>query len=504
MLKSEVIVGLLKRENNLDKAILSLNGYSFLFLDIAKINIDLSSFEKLIPFDIDEGTFAKRNSKLETLNIGVDIFSHDISMDLFIGGSLKTLLPDLKFGGYENLFTVLILILNPDSEIFPILFYFGPSGIVIGGSNDKFILSSLMRKIPNEIIIVSPFSLKKENILKMISILKRILRRVPLSDYQGTYQQDYGNLIIGLENKIPYLKVQKNKNSQLFKNKIISSIALNKYGEYIVSGTWDGELKVWDINSNTLLNSKKAHDRLISKLIIDNNNKLYSCSWDGCLKIWDLPSLKILKTIKCERGAIHSVFLKDGQLILSLFDDSITEWKCWLEYWEIRSNKLIEVIECGNYIPLEMTFNREHLIGSYNFNKVGIFNLPEKKLIKVLRCSSEIVESAILTPDKQFIISGSDTYRFIWDFNNYKLIQILNGGANNIIITHDMKYLIRSNFNEIYIEEFNTHNTLSSCEDDSLIRNMISAQNEKYIYHDAGKRIKMREIKSLKIVNRYQ
>jgi WD40 repeat protein len=58
--------------------------------------------------------------------------------------------------------------------------------------------------------------------------------------------------------------------------------------DYIISGSYDTTIKVWDIkNGYQCINTLIGHNNAISSLLILNNNRLISTSWDKTIRLWN-------------------------------------------------------------------------------------------------------------------------------------------------------------------------------------------------------------------------
>ncbi|MBA1420715.1 MAG: hypothetical protein FAF03_07660 [Epsilonproteobacteria bacterium] len=76
----------------------------------------------------------------------------------------------------------------------------------------------------------------------------------------------------------------------------IESVAISQDAKYIVSGSWDNNVKIWERESGKLLKTLEGHTDNISSVAISQDTKyIVSSSWDSSIKIWDRESGKLLK-----------------------------------------------------------------------------------------------------------------------------------------------------------------------------------------------------------------
>ncbi len=137
--------------------------------------------------------------KIKSLN---DLNLEDTKLDYIFGGSLKTLLPTLKFGGDETLFKVWMFVKTPEGYLFPATFYYGKSGTSVGGwrmDRAKDVFPPAFYSIIN----FSPFNFKPNELDAFIEALELSLKMVPVSDYYGIYYGENGYTLMGAKDNKP-------------------------------------------------------------------------------------------------------------------------------------------------------------------------------------------------------------------------------------------------------------------------------------------------------------
>ncbi len=188
--------------------VIYFQGYTFMFRDhgfrlresyvVIKFSSKVTSagfWRKIIDYSV------KNLKKIKKLN---DINLKDTKYDFCYGGSLKTIFPNLKFGGDEMLYFVWMFIKTPEGFMFPATFYFGPSGTSIGGWS----LFDAKEVFPPEfysVINFSPFDFSHDELNAFVEALELSLMMVPMTDYYGVFLCDDGYTIMGIKKGIPYL-----------------------------------------------------------------------------------------------------------------------------------------------------------------------------------------------------------------------------------------------------------------------------------------------------------
>ncbi len=210
--------------------------------------------------------------------------------------------------------------------------------------------------------------------------------------------------------------------------------------EFIVSGSWDYSVKIWDRNTLELKQTLPENSSWIKTLVISRDGKyiIIGCA-DKSIKIWSFEQ-GLIKTISEHNGAINCLLIsKNNQIIISGSDDQT------IKIWERETGKLIKTLSGHTDIIESMVLHPSEKIlfsGSKDQN-IKIWNMETGAMIKSFVAHTDSVKSIIITPDGENIISGSsDTKIKIWQGNNQELLHTLgghSGGINAIAISPDGK-----------------------------------------------------------------
>jgi WD40 repeat protein len=104
---------------------------------------------------------------------------------------------------------------------------------------------------------------------------------------------------------------------------------------YLISGSRDAHLKVWEVNSEyKLLHDVPAHLFAINDIVYAPNGKLFAtCSMDKSIKIWDADTFQLLKVVDKARHTGHGTSINkllwcgyNNYLISASDDRKISVW----------------------------------------------------------------------------------------------------------------------------------------------------------------------------------
>ena len=108
----------------------------------------------------------------------------------------------------------------------------------------------------------------------------------------------------------------------------VNSIDFSPDGRYVVSGSTDTTLKLWDAKKGTLLMTLVGHTMRINKVAFSSDGKyIVSGSDDHTVKVWNSKTGKVLWDINESKSPINDVsFSSNGKYILVLNEHNIKVW----------------------------------------------------------------------------------------------------------------------------------------------------------------------------------
>ena len=80
------------------------------------------------------------------------------------------------------------------------------------------------------------------------------------------------------------------------------ALAWSPTGTVLVSGSSDGMLRWWDLQSGECVRVRKAHQGAIQSLKVSPDGRsLASCGDDGAINVWEMESGEHLRTLRRDR-----------------------------------------------------------------------------------------------------------------------------------------------------------------------------------------------------------
>ncbi|NMG21658.1 beta-propeller domain-containing protein [Brasilonema bromeliae] len=113
----------------------------------------------------------------------------------------------------------------------------------------------------------------------------------------------------------------------------VRAIALTPDGKYVISGSSDETLKIWNWRTGEEVRTLKGHGSMVTAVVVTpDGNYIISGSWNGTLKVWDWQTGEVVRTLKGHSHQVDAlVVTPDGKCIISgSADKTLKVWN-----WQI-------------------------------------------------------------------------------------------------------------------------------------------------------------------------
>ncbi len=208
-------------------------------------------------------------------------------------------------------------------------------------------------------------------------------------------------------------------------------------GKYILTGSRDNTIKLWDFETTELLRTYIGHTREIKSVCFtpDGNNFL-SCSFDKSIKYWSVYSILPIRTMEGHTSYITSIDVSpDGAYAVSGgWDKKVIIWNIF------NGEKIADFSSHLNWVnDVKFSPDGKYVVSaSLYFSEekdttVRIFNIAEMKEVTKMFDFNEIHNKVAFSPDGNFLFAEGSNYIIEkWDFNEIKKEISFQGRSNNI------------------------------------------------------------------------
>ncbi len=217
--------------------------------------------------------------------------------------------------------------------------------------------------------------------------------------------------------------------------------------QYLVTASNEGVIKVWEVNIGYNLYSINAHKDRITACLTTNNDEFLTSSEDGTIKLWDLESGTLIKELAHD-SSVNSIDLNlKNDSLVSAHDNQIIIWN--LEDGKVQC--VSESIHEDEITCCSFSGDNKSIISASASGQIILWVNQAENIIyqKSLIGHSERVTACYFLDSEKIISSSFDSTIRIWDIKSNSDEVVLNTRfpVNTLIITSDKRYVLAGNHN---------------------------------------------------------
>ncbi|MBF2036936.1 MAG: serine/threonine protein kinase [Leptolyngbyaceae cyanobacterium T60_A2020_046] len=194
----------------------------------------------------------------------------------------------------------------------------------------------------------------------------------------------------------------------------VNDVTISAKGQVLVSCGDDETVRVWNLTAGRRLHTLKGHVRDVTGVAIGHQGWiLASCSKDRTINIWKLDTGTLVRTLMGSPAAIKSVDITpDESLVLSGGLDNK------IRLWNLNTGEMVRTLSGHLASVNDLAVSRDGLfVASASKDRtVRLWSIATGAQVHCLMGHSQEVNSVAIAPDNRTIVSGSSdgTVR-IWD-----------------------------------------------------------------------------------------
>jgi WD40 repeat protein len=183
---------------------------------------------------------------------------------------------------------------------------------------------------------------------------------------------------------------------------------------YVLSGGWDGHLRLWEAESGKLVTSLQVGPKPLSACAVSPGGRQWlSGSLDGMLSIWDAANQKLLRTFMAHTRPVSAIlFGEDPDMVVTAsWDRSLMIWNLTKERESLTLSGHEDIVAGCCYTPDE-----RRLLSWSHDGTLRFWQLDPLGPLPPIKAHKDRVNAAAVSPDGRWIAAGSrDGILKVWD-----------------------------------------------------------------------------------------
>jgi len=213
----------------------------------------------------------------------------------------------------------------------------------------------------------------------------------------------------------------------------VRSLCWSVDGERVVSGSNDGTIRVWDVESdNIVLGPIKTGHQLVFVVIYspDKTKIVTGGGYKTALQIWDAKTGNLLSTIKHDSAVFSLAWTSDQKNI-------ITGSHTWIRIFDSVTWQQIAILEGHTSAVFSLSlFQHVRLLASGSADKTArLWNLDTNLPVGPPIQHENIVRDAAISADGTLLVTGCDDKNaYAWDIHT----TLKDAGLEDLLSIHDV------------------------------------------------------------------
>jgi WD40 repeat protein len=239
----------------------------------------------------------------------------------------------------------------------------------------------------------------------------------------------------------------------------VAACAVTPDGRHVVSASWDGTLKVWELGSGRVMATLEGHtDRLAACTVTPDGRHVVSASWDGTLKVWELGSGRAVATLAGHTFVVRACAVTpDGRHVVSASADRT------LKVWELGSGRAVATLagHTSSVTACAVTPDGQHVVSASADRTLKVWELGSGRAVvtvATLEGHTNDVNACAVTPDGRHVVSASDDQTLkVWELGSGRAVATLEGHTarvNACAVTPNGQHVVSAAGDKLKVWEF--------------------------------------------------
>ncbi|MGM0455082.1 MAG: AAA family ATPase [Cyanobacteriota bacterium] len=231
----------------------------------------------------------------------------------------------------------------------------------------------------------------------------------------------------------------------------VVDLDFNDNNNKFISISWDGTLKLWDVETGEEIHSFNGHsDRVVNANFNQDGTQIVSASWDETVKSWDVETGEEIHSFNGHSDRVVSAeFNQDGTQVVS------ASWDETVKLWDVKTGEEIHSFNGHSDRVVSAEFNQDgtQVVSASGDGTAKLWDVETGELLHSFDGHLSRVNSARFNNDGTRVVSTSwDQTLKLWDTETGEELHSFDGhgsGVNSAKFNRDNTQVISTSNNGI-------------------------------------------------------
>jgi WD40 repeat protein len=230
----------------------------------------------------------------------------------------------------------------------------------------------------------------------------------------------------------------------------VECVAVSLDGRKGVSGGWDKNIRIWDLEGGRLVVRLEGHGGTLTHpgvvhqaLFAENDRQIVSCGYDGLIRVWDIASGRQLRELAGHEGSVNAMALAaDGRTLVSGGSDGS------VRVWDLVGYRSVRKLtgHRGAVRSVAISDDGRTALSGGNDGELRLWDVGAGREIPRFRKRGNTLLSVDLAPDSSLALSADiDGNIRSWDVESGLEIRRFGGHAQSVraaILSRDLRMVL--------------------------------------------------------------
>jgi len=227
---------------------------------------------------------------------------------------------------------------------------------------------------------------------------------------------------------------------------IINGAAFSPDGKYIVTGSKDKTVRLWDAKTGQEVRRFVGHTDEVEEVSFSPDGKVIaSASFDGTVRLWNIQTGEAVHVLT---SPIHDdrdvIFLPDGRYLIT------ATWTPPAQLWDIQTGMMVRSFAVSgrkdsNIYGAALSPDGKYLLTGGKDSVIHVWKVQTGIELRQFLLPVAVRRLAFSKDGKYFLAGGGDNIIYLWDFNAGQILRTFVGHTNEIwslMFSPDDKYIL--------------------------------------------------------------